>query len=97
MFTTCVKLTEPIKICIENAMTDWFNDNIELRSDEVSLTSGEYTASIGYDGNNCKDNKGTCTFKFREVGDIIEDFEITNVTGRNYLPFSERLQIVLRG
>lgn len=97
MFTLYMELKEDTRIRIENLMSDWFNDCIEFKSSEVSLCEGEYKAYITYDGNNNKPNVGTCTFKFNEVGDKIEGFEITNVTGGHFLPFSEQLQTVLRG
>lgn len=96
-----VKLPDGVIRQLESFMTEWFNDTIEVIS--IRHKDDEWIAQIGYDGNNNKDNRGTVTFKCSVVGhtdhpsdgDEVEDFEITNVTGMHYKPFSDRLERAL--
>lgn len=51
-----------------------------------SIETGiEYGAYIIFDGTNNKDNKGTVYFKcYFTNPNVVEDFEIINITGSNY-------------
>ena len=79
---------------LESHMSEWFDNAIEINALEVS--GDGYRAHIGYDGVNNEGFNGTCTFKCHMMGaGQISDFEITNVTGSGFRPFSDRLKSVL--
>lgn len=84
---------------IEQKLLELFDDNLEITQIEPVEEFGSrgtshrqrYKAYVVYDGKNNKGGKGTVEFLCVRRGTKIEDFELTNATGSNYLknPFSK--------
>ena len=96
------KTARPIVEQLESKMTEWFDDNIEIDfATREYACKWEWVARIFYDGTNNKNNCGMVYFTFRTKHDahgdeVIEEFNIMNVTGSNYRPFSEKLKEALK-
>jgi len=80
---------------LEGKLTDLLNDCIEV--EYVGTFDDHYCAVIRYDGTNNEANKGYVYFTCKrfvtrpELNGLLEDFDVLNLTGRNYLPHNLEL------
>ena len=81
---------------LEGKFTDLLGDCIEIVGvGPATHDRPHYTAYISYDGSNCKDNRGEIDFSCRryttrpELNGLVEDLDIHNISGSNFIPHDE--------
>jgi hypothetical protein len=74
---------------IENRIGEKLDDAVEIFA--IDERDGAYRAHIGYDGTNNKANRGTASFMCQVRSKGVEDFKLTDLTGKNYIKVPDEI------